>query len=316
MSRPFTVSVVMPAYNASGTVAASVRAVLDQRLDPEVARIRDVVVVDDASGEGEGALTAALAEVGDARVRLVRRLRNGGPAAARMTGVAETTGDLLAFADADDVWQPDKLALQCLALRRAPQAGAVYGWVDIVDARGEVLFADQRATHEGDVYAQLLRSNFIYSGSNVLVRREVFDRAGGFDTSLRAVEDWELHVRLARAAEFVCVPRVLVHYRLRPDSLSAQLGVMEDAFLAARDAVFREAPPTLRHLRAHASASFYVYLAMRASQRGRRAASWIAALRYAALAFRYRPAAYLDVVRGAAPLAPLRLSVRELLARR
>lgn len=312
---PFAVSVVVPAFNASATVAASVRSVVGQRVDPEVATLREVVVVDDASTDGGGRLEAALADVDDARVRLVRRPTNGGPAAARMSGVAEATGDVLAFADADDVWLPGKLEAQCRALRARPGVGAVYGWVDVVGPDGEVVFADQRAAYDGDVYVPLLRANFIYSGSNLMVRRSEFDRVGGFNTALRAIEDWELHVRLARVTAFACVPRVLVHYRLRPDSLSGQLDLMEHAFRAARDRVFAEAPPEVGHLRAHASASFYVYLAMRASQQGWRPRSWLAAVRYAALAFRHRPATWLDIVRGASPLAPLRLSLRELLAR-
>lgn len=289
---PWSVSVVVPVFNASATVAAAVRSVLDQRVPAALAHLREVVVVDDASTEAAppedpaGPLAAALASVGDPRVRRVRRATNGGPAAARTRGVAETTGDLLAFVDADDLWLPGKLEAQCRALRDAPHAGVAYGWVDVVDEAGAVVQADQRATHSGDVYAHLLRANFIYSGSNVVVRRPVFDAVGGFDVRLRAVEDWELHTRLARATPFACVPRVLVHYRRHPRSLTRQFDVMERAFRTASEAVYAGAPPRLRPLRESASAEFYAHLARRA--RSGRPRAWRPALRYAALASWHR----------------------------
>ena len=87
---------------------------------------------------------------------------------------------------------------------------------------------------------------------------------------------------------------------------------MEDSYITARDRVFAEAPSELRHLRAHSSAAFYVYLCMRATQRGWSPRSWAAALRYGVKAIVNRPSVIVDVLRGRAPLASLRLSAREL----
>ena len=194
----------MPAYNAADTIAASVAAVLNQQLDPAVGALRELIVVDDASTDGS--VTDALAGVVDARLRVISRSTNGGPAAARMTGVAEASGDTLAFADADDLWLPGKLQAQCAAIRAHPTARASYCWVDVVDRTGAVVFADQRARYDGDVYPQLLTANFIYSGSNLVVDRAAFDETGG---STRTCE------RL-RTGSYMCVSLVVPTSRACP----------------------------------------------------------------------------------------------------
>ena len=83
--------------------------------------------------------------------------------------------------DADDIWLPRKLELQVQALEQRTGAGVAYGWTDFVDEQLRPMYADQRATVEGDVLEALLRLNFISCGSTTVIRRAALEDVGAFD---------------------------------------------------------------------------------------------------------------------------------------
>lgn len=95
------VSVIIPAYNAEGTIEYAIQSVLEQTV-PEL----EVITIDDASTDGT---TCVVEGIRDSRVRLLRSARNSGPAAARNSGLKHAKGTWVAFLDADDEWVPDRL---------------------------------------------------------------------------------------------------------------------------------------------------------------------------------------------------------------
>ena len=101
-----TISVLIAAYNAEGTLAETLASVLDQTLLPD-----EIIVVDDGSTDH----TAKVAAAASNSVRVIGQT-NRGPAAALNLGVELATGDLLSFIDADDLWERNKLAIQTRAL--------------------------------------------------------------------------------------------------------------------------------------------------------------------------------------------------------
>ena len=177
------IGVVIPAYNAADTIGACAASLLAQQ-GVEV----DLVVVDDASTDQ----TAALAEAAGARV--VRRDRNGGPAAARNDGARAVTGDILFFTEADGRYAPDHL-MTCLRALGDPEVGAaialgVRAWSErdsVVRRLGDALWA---AMHSLVMAGRRGTGAWCY-------RREVFTALGGFDESLRHGEDVELAGRVA-----------------------------------------------------------------------------------------------------------------------
>lgn len=121
------VSVTIPVFNGARYLADAIESVRTQH-GPTL----EVLVVDDGSTDGSAEIVSRLA---DPRCRLLRQGRQGA-AAARNAGVAEATGDLLAFLDADDCWLPGKLHRQVRLLDENPALDMVFGHYQIVNEAG------------------------------------------------------------------------------------------------------------------------------------------------------------------------------------
>jgi GT2 family glycosyltransferase len=96
------------------------------------------------------------------------------------------SGEFIAFLDADDLWTPNKLEAQLAALQDNPNAAVAYSWTDFIDETSQFLRPGPHFTISGDVYAELLRGNFLANGSNPLIRRQALIKVGSFDESLPA----------------------------------------------------------------------------------------------------------------------------------
>jgi len=221
------VSVVIPTYNRGDVLMNAVASVLAQTRPPA-----EVIVVDDGSRDDTADRMAALT---DPRVRYLRQ-DNAGVSAARNTGVRAACGDVVAFLDSDDVWKPDKLAHDLDVLERHPEVDAVFTDLDKRDGEAYVgsfardcpPFVRLLARHAGadPVVLEprelrlLLLEEVPIMPSAFAIRRAVFERVGGFDTTWRSWEDWELFLRLAAAnARFAYVDRPLATVIISSDSL-------------------------------------------------------------------------------------------------
>ncbi len=208
--RAVRVTVVIPAYNAAGTIRAALASVSAQTVAPD-----EVVVVDDGSSDGT---TAAVTESGVA-VRLLHQQR-GGPSAARNAGIAATSGDLVAFLDADDEWHPEKLERQLPLVAAAGTVAVATDW-----ARSPVT-APAPAPPEPHVStvtgaALLLLNRF--QTSTVLARRDALEAVGGFDATLDGVEDWDLWLRLSEVGAIHKLDWPFVRYGDSPGGVSKEL---------------------------------------------------------------------------------------------
>jgi glycosyltransferase involved in cell wall biosynthesis len=195
----------------------------------------EVIVVDDASADPAPRTASPL---DDPRVRVIRRSARGGPAGARNTGVEHARGSWLAFLDDDDVWAPWKLRRQ-LDAARAAGADLVYAAVVLCDESLAPL-EELPPPDPARLLESLVPANLIPAGaSNLIARTESVRRVGGFDERLAYLADWDLWIRLARAAAAAAaVPEVLVGYVDHAASMrySAKQRVAELDTLAASHA--------------------------------------------------------------------------------
>lgn len=252
------VSVIIPAHNAEQTIGDTIRSVQAQTFSDF-----ELIVIDDGSTDRT---LERLEAAGDSRFR-VFSYEKGGLPWARNRGIARATGEYLAFIDADDRWTPDKLESQVAALEAQPAAGVAYSWTRFVDRSGRGLYEQRPVLIEGDVYRELLVNNFTCSGSNVLIRRQAIEAAGGFDVSLKVSADWEFYVRLAARWPFVVVPRYQILYCQWSGSMSSSMSATPDLWeengIRTIERVFESVPPELQPLKRRRLASFHLRVAHR-----------------------------------------------------
>ena len=217
-----TFSVLVPAYNTEGTIAAALRSALAQ-----TRRDFEIVVVDDGSTDGTAEAVRPFLE--ESRVKLVQQ-ENRGLAGARNTALAHAHGPFVSLLDSDDLWLPDYLERMGAALERDTQAAFAYGDAWVLDdetrrIRLKTAMADVRPPsvpprHPRVLALELLRRNFVFVATTI--RRAVLDEVGPFDASLRSAEDYELWLRIALAGHYaVRVDGQVALYRLRPGQLSS-----------------------------------------------------------------------------------------------
>ena len=210
------VSVVIPMFNAARTIERTLASVRGQ-----THRNLEILVVDDGSTD-DGPAVAERHAAHDHRVRIIYQ-SNRGVASARNAGIEASTGAFIAPVDADDLWHPEKTALQLAAMTGAdgvadPSIGLAYCWYSIIDADDTVRFDDCRSTAEGDALKAMASRNIVGHGSGALMRREAVIQAGGYDTSLRAqngegCEDYKLYFQIAEHYRLALVRQCLVGYR-------------------------------------------------------------------------------------------------------
>lgn len=212
------VSVVVPSHNRARLLARTLRSILTQEMGD-----LEVIVVDDGSTDD----TAAVAAATDSRVRVFRNQVPDGVSAARNRGIAAARGEWIAFCDDDDLWSPAKLARQLAAAKSAEAHWAYTGDVN-VDEGLRVLSGGPPPDPDA-VLALMPRWNPLSSGgSNVVIRSAVLAKVGGFDSSLRRTEDWDLWIRLARTGRPAWVRAPLVAYRFHLGNVATNPEEMVD----------------------------------------------------------------------------------------
>ncbi|HLF30780.1 MAG TPA: glycosyltransferase family 2 protein [Xanthomonadales bacterium] len=214
-TSPPRVSVVVTTFNAALFIEATLDSVLRQTfVDFEI------IVVDDGSTDGTASAVRRVMD-SDPRCHMIIQ-DNRGPSAARNRGIAEASGELIAFLDHDDVWHADKLAMQVAFLDLQPDAGVATCFSAVIDEHGGCLGWRLGGHAAGNVYTELLEWDMVSGGSVVVVRRRALLMIGPFDETLRFREDWDMWIRLARRVSFATVPRALVGYTRRPRNSSRE----------------------------------------------------------------------------------------------
>lgn len=217
------ISVVIPTYNRAHTIVRAIESVRRQTYP-----VSEIVIVDDASSDDTKQRVRA---VEDDRIRYFCLEKNKGAAGARNYGVSKSRYDIIAFLDSDDEWRADKLEKQikymeshkdcrmvyCAFVRHYPSSDQIIPDMDI----GKKL--------EGDILSELLFDNSI-STQTIVMTRDLFEETGGFDESMRSLEDYDLAIRCSKLGPIGFVPEVLVDAPYLDDALTSDL----DAFYKSR----------------------------------------------------------------------------------
>ena len=202
------VSVVIPSYNSADVLPDAIASILTQTRPAD-----EIIVVDDGSNDDTAAVCARFGE----KVQYIRQ-ENRLASIARNTGIAASKGDWLAFLDADDLWDPEKLELQLAALAQNPEADFAITPVLVWSPHDESyqLYSWKGSLDPNVVRAELLVRN-IFSGicSSILVRREAVESVGRFAPG-KGCEDRRLAIDLMERHRAVILDMPLVRQRPGP----------------------------------------------------------------------------------------------------
>lgn len=209
-----SVSVVIPAFNQAGFLRECLESIAAQEMTDW-----EAIVVDDASTECD--LKDVVAELGDARFRVIRQAQNRGEGAARNTGFESARAALVLPMDSDDKLHPEFLSATTRVLVGAsPEVDCVYTDFQLFGASSE----EWRNTADRTL-RDMLRAQWI-PGPGTLMRRTVWERAGGYSDCevLRGNADWDFWIgALAVGATPIHLPRPLYLYRRHHASMSATM---------------------------------------------------------------------------------------------
>ena len=245
--REPVISAIVPLYNGAPFIEQALRSMLAQTLPPD-----EIIVVDDGSTDGGGAIVERLAR--SHPIRLIRQ-ENAGQSAARNLGVELAHGDLIAFLDQDDVWYPDHLAelVKPFLEKRSLELGWAYSNLDEINYDGRIVcrsFLETLHTQhpKRDVFACLANDMYVLPSACVMSRK-AFLAVDGFDEQLSGYEDDDLFLRLFLAGyDNVYLTKPLSAWRIHntSSSYSSRMGVSRAAYARKLIAQFPDDPDMTR----------------------------------------------------------------------
>ncbi len=277
---PPAVSIILPTYDRLAFLREAVGSVLAQTMADW-----ELIVIDDSSTDDS---VAWLRSHGDARIHVVEKAHTGCPALLRNIGISQAKAEWIAFLDSDDRWLPEKLERQLAFHSMDSRIRWSYTAHTIIDAAGEErppgLFK-ARKPYAGRIFRELLELEAIIALPSVFAERALLNEAGGFDETMKFVEDYELWLRLALLAECGVVNEPLTVVRTHR-STSFDRAEVDDAFMSVyRRIASSQLAPELCDIAATREGYYAVWAANKwANQR-----EWRRAINAAAIAVRRQP---------------------------
>ena len=226
------VSVIIPNYNYAQYLREAIDSVLAQTY-PNV----EIIVVDDGSTDGSKEI---LNSYGD-RIRAFFQ-QNQGVSAARNFGVSMSRGDFIAFLDADDAWLSEKIERQLALFVEDGELGLVHVGVVETDGQGAEIIelTDGRDGWVSDKLLQFEGPVILGGGSGLMLRRNVFDEVGGFDTRLSTSADWDLFYQVSLRYRVGFVSDILLKYRVHASNMHGNIGTTERDMLIGFEKAFAD----------------------------------------------------------------------------
>lgn len=210
------VSCVIPTFNRSAKIGNAVKSILQQTYVNF-----EVLVVDDQSVDDTKQVVEKFAE-SDSRIKYLFNPQKGANNA-RNYGISNSRGQYVAFLDDDDIWLETKLEKQVNIFNSlGEEFGVVYCPFERIKPNGKVSKrhpSKYSVIKNGNILNRLLKRNFIGTPA-IIVKREVFQKSGMFNPTLKSYQDWELLIRIARDFHFHYINEVLVNVYESEDSIT------------------------------------------------------------------------------------------------
>ena len=207
------VSIIIPAYNAQDFIGKTIKSILDQSYSNF-----EIIVVDDNSTD---ATISIVEQMTDARIKLIKLDKNaGGPAKPRNVGLQNSTGEVVAFCDSDDLWHKDKLDIQISTLINTSYDMICSDRLNFINLN----CADLTSSIGNWSIKPLRKFNFKFinpvSLSSVIAYKRVFDfNTFNEDKRFIAVEDYLLWLEIIENYQVCKVEKPLLLYRIHSSGI-------------------------------------------------------------------------------------------------
>lgn len=209
------VSVIIPAYNAEKYIEKSINSILNQTY-----KSFEIIIVDDGSTDR----TIQLLQKFSKDITLIKQ-KNAGASAARNTAIKAAQGQYISFLDADDIWHPLKLEIQCREMEKNPDWVASHTKV----SRNEKL--DFAVELYPSIKSQSLKQVFAFpyfTTSTFLIKKDLLDKLNGFDENLNTAEDIDLYLKASIHGLIGEIDETLAYKRDVVGSLGSDLSSYAD----------------------------------------------------------------------------------------
>jgi glycosyltransferase involved in cell wall biosynthesis len=220
------VSVIIPTRNRRTTVARAVQSVLCQTY-----RDFELIIVNDGSTDDTACYLSSL---DFPSLMCVNLDRNQGGGIARNQGIKHSSGELLAFLDDDDTWEPAKLAEQ-VGLLETKSAGLCFTGKRILNSQGKFLKYTFKKPRFTNPQKSIMYDNFIGATSSVMVPKRIAEVINGFDPDLPALQDWDFYIRLIKnGCVLAGIDKPLINYYWMDKMKNVSLNAQNHLFAAKR----------------------------------------------------------------------------------
>lgn len=196
----------------------------------------ELIIVDDSPSDYDlrDEVQSMMDALGE-RVKYIQHEKNMGACAARNTGLKAAEGEYIAFLDDDDEWLPEKIEKQ-LEKFSNQEIALVYCGYYVVDTCNNTKKVFQTTYRKGKVFGELIYANFIGSTSFPLIKKSVIEKLGGFDEKMKAAQDYEMWLRIAKEYKIDYVEEPLVNYYVHEgEQITKNHKGRADAFLRLLD---------------------------------------------------------------------------------
>lgn len=276
------ISVVIPTHNRSDLLKRAVESVRKQTFK-EI----EIIIVSDGSTDDTDAVVENLKKEDD-RIKYISYKTPLGANTARNKGIEAASRAYVAFLDDDDEWIPKKLEKQMDVFRSDKNIGLVYTGSNLVYVHENIEYKNI-PSNSGDMSKQILFNNTIGTTSTVMVKKDILDQTDYFDTSLGALQDYDLWIRICRLTQIGVVKEACINYYNYTGK--KQISQQTDKYIKAIEYIetkhvelFSQLSKKENNVR---KANFYMLLANKAMRNNSRKEG----MKFSVLALRYNPSA-------------------------
>ncbi len=215
------VSVIMPCYNHARYLSEAIDSILGQSYDD-----LELIITDDCSSDKSVDIIDSYKRI-DRRVISICNKINKGASKSRNSAITISKGNYVAFCDADDIWEKDKLKIQLDYILNKSGYDVIHSDSTIINGQGiptgeRFSSLNKKGKMTGNLFYELCLSNFI-NIQTVLLRRECINNVGLFEEDIKYVEDWVYWVKVARNYRFFYIDEPLGRYRIHEGSTNKNI---------------------------------------------------------------------------------------------